>query len=262
MLSSEKLMRQPQALSHTPQGVDSRLRLIAVAALAGVLSACSATGGKQNADILGDTPDEVNWTGLKNAELEAENEKLRTENEALTKRVAELEKAATPPAETAPAASEAPGPTALQTPPKTQTVVSPVKVDEAFKGSPAPPVDPAPRLVQPSFASGEETVFENEASGAIKTSSVLYGVHLASYTKSADAAKGWRKLQRENPDQLGLLEPRVVSVTVDGRKFVRLIGGGFSSEEKATQLCESLKTRGVFCTVTGFEGERLSFSEG
>lgn len=251
-------MRHPSALSIIPDRARSRLRRLGVTILAGmVLTACSTAGDNRNADILGDAPDEVNWSDPRNAELEAENEKLRAENEALAQRLAALEKPA------AEAAAPAQDVATLETPPaKPQTVVSAVKVDEAFKGSPAPPVDPAPRLVQPSFASEEETVFENEAAGGeIKTSSVLYGVHLASYSKSVDAGKGWRKLQRENPDQLGLLEPRVVSVTVDGRKYVRLIGGGFSTEEKATQLCESLRARGVFCTVTGFEGERLSVAE-
>jgi len=119
-------------------------------------------------------------------------------------------------------------------------------------------VEDAPRLVQPSFASAE-AVFENEANDEIETSSVLFGVHLASYRRTAEARDGWRKLQRENPDELGLLEPRLVTVTLPGKGvFLRLIGGGFSSEGKAEALCASLKTRGLFCKVSGFIGQRLS----
>ncbi|HXI86559.1 MAG TPA: SPOR domain-containing protein, partial [Parvularculaceae bacterium] len=127
-----------------------------------------------------------------------------------------------------------------------------------------PPVDSAPRLVQPSFASDTDTVFENEAPDnvGIKTTSVLYGVHLASYRRIADAEAGWRKLQRENPDELGLLEPRIEWITIDGRgEFVRLIGGGFSSRDKAEQLCLRLRAKKVYCAVRDFDGQRLSMND-
>ncbi len=70
------------------------------------------------------------------------------------------------------------------------------------------------------------------------------------------------RLQRENPDELGLLEPRIEQITVPERgKFLRLIGGGFSSEEKAAALCASLKQKGLFCSVTGFNGDRLPLAK-
>ena len=123
------------------------------------------------------------------------------------------------------------------------------------------PVETSPRLVQPTFAS-DETVFENEAEGDIQTESVLFGVHLASYRQMEEARAGWRQLQRENPEELGLLEPRVEGVTVEGKgDFLRLIGGGFASQEKAMTLCAQLKARGLFCSVASFEGERLSLAQ-
>jgi cell division protein FtsB len=123
------------------------------------------------------------------------------------------------------------------------------------------PVEAAPRLVQPSFAS-TEFVFENEADDdTIETASVLFGVHLASYKRKAEAREGWQKLQRENPDELGLLEPRLERVTLPEKGvFLRLIGGGFSSQDKAEALCASLKARGLFCHVSGFTGQRLSLA--
>lgn len=123
------------------------------------------------------------------------------------------------------------------------------------------PVQTSPRLVQPTFAS-EPTVFENEAEGDIKTQSVLFGVHLASYRKMDEARAGWRQLQRENPEELGLLEPRVEEISVEGKgQFLRLIGGGFASRDKAEALCGQIKAKGLFCTVESFEGERLSLAE-
>lgn len=120
------------------------------------------------------------------------------------------------------------------------------------------PVASSPRLVQSTFASND-AVFENEADGEITTESVLYGVHLASYRRLQEAREGWSKLQRENPDELGLLEPRVETVTLpDKGVFVRLIGGGFSSEEKAAALCARLEPKDVYCAVSDFDGQRLS----
>jgi hypothetical protein len=77
-----------------------------------------------------------------------------------------------------------------------------------------------------------------------------------------EARSGWRQLQRENPDELGLLEPRVEGVSVAGKgDFLRLVGGGFASRDKAESLCGQLKEKGLFCSVTSFEGERLSLAE-
>ncbi len=123
------------------------------------------------------------------------------------------------------------------------------------------PVEEAPRLVQPTFAS-TEAVFENEAGDEeIATTSVLFGVHLASYRNLPEAREGWQKLQRENPDELGLLEPRLETVTLPNKGvFLRLIGGGFSSEEKASALCASLKERDLYCSVSGFQGQKLSLA--
>lgn len=123
------------------------------------------------------------------------------------------------------------------------------------------PVEQAPRLVQPSFAS-TESVFENEAeSDEIETASVLFGVHLASYRNVPEAREGWQKLQRENPDELGLLEPRLETVTIEQKGvFLRLIGGGFSSEDKAAALCASLMEKNLFCAVSSFRGQRLSLA--
>lgn len=123
------------------------------------------------------------------------------------------------------------------------------------------PVEEAPRLVQPTFAS-TESVFENEAStDEIATASVLFGVHLASYRNLPEAREGWQKLQRENPDELGLLEPRLETVSIPEKGvFLRLIGGGFSSEDKASALCASLKERDLYCSVSGFQGQKLSLA--
>lgn len=250
-----------------PRLVSLRRRTHMAAIVAAVaLSACSTAGGEP-ADITGDSVDEINWSDVRTAELETEVVQLKAENAELEKQLASLRKAnaeadgkaaAEAAAEAMDAASDAaPAPAA-----KAETVIAAAEADRALADAPAKPVRPSPRLVQPSFASGQETVFENEAKSAIKTSSVLYGVHLASYRTDENAKAGWRKLQRENPDELGLLEPRVEAVTIKDRgDFIRLIGGGFSSRDKAEALCVTLKAKGLYCAVASFGGERLSLAE-
>lgn len=249
------------------------VKLLSILAPVLLISACSTfSGGKSHNAVI--EPDaeaaqtqvaqlKVEVTRLKSEnarltnrllELERENEKLSAENE---KSSAQEEKQE----EVAKADQPAPAPAvALRSgQPQTKAVVERANAPEIKQSD--VPVQDAPRLVQPSFAS-TEAVFENEASDEIQTQSVLFGVHLASYRRIADAREGWRKLQRENPDELGLLEPRLEKVTIKGKgDFLRLIGGGFSSREKAAALCANLRQKGLYCNVTSFEGERLSLAE-
>ncbi|MEL6213887.1 MAG: SPOR domain-containing protein, partial [Pseudomonadota bacterium] len=194
------------------------------------------------------------------AQLKAENARLRTAMKALQRAKIAAEQETTGAAKTASggeppsAAAASPAPAAG---PKT-AVVAAADADRALAD--APQVAGAPRLVQPSIAD-TDPAFENEAAGDIKVASVLYGVHLASYRMTDEAREGWRKLQRENPDELGLLEPRVEQVSVNGRGvFLRLIGGGFSSEDKAEALCKRLKSKNLYCAVASFNGDRLSLA--
>ncbi|MEX0644802.1 MAG: SPOR domain-containing protein [Parvularculaceae bacterium] len=246
------------------------MRVMGASLAALALGACSSLRGDDDITVASY---DAEWSAARTTELESHVAKLESEKAALAKQVFELQKeikarvsqsasgeaVPTPEANGEMAAAD----NAAAAPPVAPAaVVAAADVNRALANSPAPPVVPGPRLVQPSFASEQETVFENEASTSIKTASVLYGVHLASYRQVEDARAGWRKLQRDNPDELGLLEPRFTNITIEGRgDFVRLIGGGLSSPEKAQQLCSSLRTKGVFCTVTSFEGESLPAAE-
>ena len=227
------------------------------------LSACATlTGGKSA------TADELESSQAQVAALVEAVKQLESDKAALQKRLTKLKRerdqlanaAADEPEEdpiemTSVASSVAPAPPPL----RNQAVVDDANAPELAQTD--VPIENSPRLVQPAFASSE-TVFENEADGEIQTRSVLYGVHLASYRLAEEAREGWRKLQRENPDELGLLEPRTEPITVDDKGlFLRLIGGGFSSNEKAYALCAKLKQKGLFCSVVSFQGQRLSLAE-
>ena len=196
------------------------------------------------------------------AELRSENVRLKRSVDSLklaqakAKQAADAEDAAVEDIQEA-----APVALIIPPPPKDPESIIVTAAEATPLSSEEVPVESTPRLVEPSFAS-VESVFENEANNAaIPTTSILYGVHLTSYRKEEELIAGWRVLQRENPDQLGLLEPRVERVTFEDRgEFLRLIAGGFSSKEKAIALCDRLKRRNVYCAVTDFTGDRVEIS--
>lgn len=227
-----------------------------------------------SASAISASASEVNWAFADVTAMEQKVASLQSENARLVKRVMELEAALDTvieaPKETVIAASDQPGADGPPARDRPAPSAPPLRQPEAVIASPGGrvedvPVAEAPRLVQPSFAAAE-TVFENEAPltdrGDIAVSSVLWGVHLASYRAQEEARNGWRKLQQENPDELGLLEPRVESIDIDGRgRFWRLIGGGFETEATAQTLCQTLEAKGLYCQVAGFGGQRLTLGQ-
>jgi hypothetical protein len=232
---------------------------------------CATIFGSDKADLVASQAVELDAVKAERAGLQSEVEKLRAENARLEAQLAEASKKAarvaaagaqpeSPPAPK-PADQKVAAADAAEKAPSTAPaapVVAPPNADVSLPAAPVP-VDQQPRLVQPRFAATEQ-IFENEAANPeIKMTSVLWGVHLASYRKMEEASAGWAKLQRDNPDELGLLEPRIERVAIDGKgAYLRLVGGGFSSREKAEALCEELAMKGVFCRVASFGGERLS----
>lgn len=244
--------------------------LVAVALSA--TTACSLIGGDKTPDVAAATPNDVNWAFAneeamtkKIAALEAENKKLTNTVNTLRRRLNEAERLvdAIERQRRTEAQAEAARVAAAAAPKGAARPI--ISAPDAQKDLPdaATAVERSPRLVQPAFASASP-VFENEAvDEVIDLQSVLFGVHLASYRELDDARSGWRRLQRENPDELGLLEPRIENIKIEGRGvFLRLIAGGFASEDKATALCDALKASDVHCRVVGFNGERLALNEG
>ncbi|MHA7873663.1 MAG: SPOR domain-containing protein [Hyphococcus sp.] len=243
------------------------LRHLAVLLL---VSACSTfSGGDKDHSAL---ETEIEVTKARASELQVEVARLKSENARLANQVLELQRDREAELDED-AAGGTDGRVAQLRDTDTPTVIAPAapqpQANAVVETANAPeieqsdvPVEEAPRLVQPSFAS-TESVFENEAAGdEIETESVLFGVHLASYRNVPEARDGWNKLQRENPDELGLLEPRLETVALPEKGvFLRLIGGGFSSEDKAAALCANLQAKNLFCAVSGFTGQRLSLAD-
>ena len=245
-------------------------KIIGVFSLFSLLTACASLPGV-NSSSKAASAAEASAAQTRMASLEAEVVTLKAENAELEKQLLAAQAQRDKFAAEAEGADEADTEMTTAALPEAQAVNIPAPqlrnqavVDEANAPELAQtdvPIENSPRLVQPAFASNE-MVFENEAEGEIPTASVLFGVHLASYRLPDEARDGWRKLQRENPDELGLLEPRTEPVTIpDKGIFLRLIGGGFSSNEKAQALCANLKQKGLFCSVVSFQGQRLSLNE-
>jgi len=242
------------------------LRLFTALAGASLISGCATLFGGAEAPAVDEAAVEAAQTRVTALQVEVsrlKNENARLANEllAIQRERARAERAAAEAGVADAAAAEAQQQQlAVPDPQPLANAVVDAADDPAIATTDVP-VETAPRLVQPAFASNE-TVFENEADeNAIETTSVLFGVHLASYRAQDEAREGWRKLQRENPDELGLLEPRVETVVIEDKGvFLRLIGGGFSSRERASALCDVLKRKAQFCDVVGFAGQRLSLA--
>lgn len=266
------------AFKASPRGRGRTWRALAAAAAASQAASCAAIERTFDPVVADTHIDELKIASEEKAALEARLAVVVSENEALKTQISDLEKKVTS-AQRAAAlrdAQIAALPNGASAQPEPQ--LPPAPVERAQSTAPADPVvaaadpdsqlaeagaavDVSPRLVQPTFSSSEQT-FENEAQGDIRLSSVLWGVHLASYRRTEEAGAGWRKLQRDFPDELGLLEPRIEKVVIEGKgEFLRLVGGGFSSRDKARALCASLAAKGVFCRVASFGGERLPVSD-
>lgn len=262
-----------QAFGAFKAGRPTAVRRAGLLCLALLAQSCAIMPGAERKELLATTTEALDSERAAKAALEAENEGLKADKAALENKVVDLEKRLARLASAEPKLPAAPTlqagalrsneaePTLpgkpVSTAPAAPVVAAP-NADVSLPGAPVP-VDASPRLVQPTFASAEQ-IFENEAaSPEIRLKSVLWGVHLASYRHEEEAASGWKKLQRQNPDELGLLEPRVERINIEGKgAYLRLVGGGFSTREKATALCGTLASKGVFCRVTNFGGDRLS----
>ena len=237
-----------------------------------VLSACSTLTGK-TASSSGEEATDL-YANPKVVELQTKVARLQTENARLSNRVLELERTSASLAranavelrdtdldeEIAPSPEPAPVAALREPTDLPDAVIDNPQAPEIASSD--VPVETAPRLTQPTFAATDQ-VFENEAETQTASAALpLFGVHLASYRGADEARSGWRKLQRENPDELGLLEPRLEDVEVEDKgRFLRLIGGGLSSREKAEALCANLQSKGHFCSVADFAGQRLSLTE-
>jgi D-alanyl-D-alanine carboxypeptidase len=78
-------------------------------------------------------------------------------------------------------------------------------------------------------------------------------VQLGAFNNAAVAGSAWAKLSKRH-GMLGGFEPAKTSVTVNGRKFVRLAATGFDSASAASAACSQIKSQGGVCFVRSSAG--------
>lgn len=89
--------------------------------------------------------------------------------------------------------------------------------------------------------------------------SLLYGVHIASYRSLDHAGQGWATMLGAMPDILTGLEPRVEEADLGERGiYLRLKAGPFLSPDEAQTACRSLTERAIYCQVMPFTGRPLA----
>jgi D-alanyl-D-alanine carboxypeptidase len=90
------------------------------------------------------------------------------------------------------------------------------------------------------------------ASKTVKTGGT-HVVQLGAFNNAEVAGSAWAKLSKRH-GMLGGFEPAKTSVTVNGRKFVRLAATGFDSASAASAACSQIKSQGGVCFVRSSAG--------
>ncbi len=104
---------------------------------------------------------------------------------------------------------------------------------------------PAPKNMAPQAAPAPKAALKPAAADGAH-------VHLASYRSEKAALRGWKNLKKRHSDLLGELSPRVNEVDLGPGKgvYFRVEAGPLNDQKSAEALCQKLKTRKMFCTVT------------
>jgi D-alanyl-D-alanine carboxypeptidase len=143
-------------------------------------------------------------------------------------------------------------------------------VEEAVKVAAIEPVAPAPVVEAPLIKAPESPVkaaaTQSKAAPApVKlaladtapkavASGGSHVVQLGAYNSVAIANEAWGKLSRRYAMLKGF-EPSKTTVTVNGRKFVRLSATGFGNASSANSACSQIKAQGGACFVRNVGGQ-------
>lgn len=110
--------------------------------------------------------------------------------------------------------------------------------------APAPPPPPPPPVAEPTMA-------PPPAMGPV------YGGHLASYTREADAIRGWNNIVRQN-SSIGTLKRYLISATTPKGRMLRLIAGDFTTLDEAQRFCTWARQQRLYCAVMELAADRMA----
>lgn len=129
--------------------------------------------------------------------------------------------------------------------------------------SPAPlvPLGPVPVGAPPDAATPAPTdttpaplTIAAPRTGPAPQASGGFGLHLASYKRESNLAKGWEILRKRYPGQLTGLDHVAKSANLGGGKGTvwRLVSGPVADRSTALELCGALDRAGQYCRVVTF----------
>lgn len=100
-----------------------------------------------------------------------------------------------------------------------------------------------------------EPAVGDPAAGAENAADSAYAVQLAAYGNEAQVQVGWERIRTSAATLFDGLSPRRSTADVPGRgTLYRLKAGPFADEAGATAKCDALKTAGISCLVSTFDG--------
>ncbi len=141
-------------------------------------------------------------------------------------------------------------------------VVAPVAIAAAAEAplikAPDGPAKSATSIAPVKLALADVPVLKPRASGG------THVVQLGAFNNAAVARDAWAKLSRRY-DMLNGYQSAKTTVTVNGRKFVRLSATGFGNARSANAACSLIKAKGGACFVrndTGGAPVRMASSQG
>ena len=82
----------------------------------------------------------------------------------------------------------------------------------------------------------------------------MYGGHLASYFKEADAIRGWNTIVAAQ-SIIASLTRHITPLKTDRGAMVRLIAGDFPSQDEAARFCTWAKQQRLYCVVMTVDGQ-------
>lgn len=106
---------------------------------------------------------------------------------------------------------------------------------------PPPPPEPAPVAAPP------------------RPTGPMYGGHLASYSREADAIRGWNSIVRQH-SSIGTLKRHLVTADTPKGRMVRVVAGDFPSLDEVNRFCTWAKQQSLYCAVMQLSADGMMAS--